>query len=330
MPGLLVSPTFTGGIEMNRIRPNLLSDVIDGDCETLNLPNIEWAGKIRTGDEARYEFIGEEAALLNLGLAKPPMLAVGSSGRKDVADEHGSRCRVQRLTNERFRLEFQLMNLAEIQSVDMMLAQIQYAHNVPEFSKGKPAKTADMEASLKTLNAIIKKYPMSARKGLSEGLFAYGRNGWQLAESFPWLAVCVFTTTSYKVRDAHKMIRDGERLRDIADHVGIPMSFKRFRPGVCSKRLAKIKPILYPHPEIVSHHCPKVLAKQRAWIRTIFKALQSGGEEFALWAAVHWKEIPGRYNDIPEAVNDIGDWVKAGMIARARDGERHFQSLALA
>lgn len=37
---------------------------------------------------------------------------------------------------------------------------------------------------------------------------------------------------------------------------------------------------------------------------TIYKALQNRGEEFALWAAAHWKEIPGRYNNIPEAVSD--------------------------
>ncbi len=276
---------WKGELQMNRIRPNLLSDPRDGDCETLKLPNIEWDGRKLEGDEARYEFIGRESVLLNLGLAQPTTLAVGSSGVKDVADEHGSRCRVQRLTDERFRLEFQLVNENEILTIDTILAQLQFAHSIPEFSKTKPAETAGMEASLKTLNVIINKYPMSARKGLSEGLLAYGRNGWQLLESFPWLAVCVFTTTSYKVRDAHKMIRDGERLRDIAEHVGIPMSFKRFRSGVCSKTLEKIKPLLYAHPEIVSHHCPKVLSKQRAWIMTIYKALQNNGEEFALWAA---------------------------------------------
>jgi len=112
------------------------------------------------------------------------------------------------------------------------------------------------------------------------------------------------------------MIRDGERLRDIAEHVGIPMSFKRFRPGVCSKTLEKIKPLLYAHPEIVSHHCPKALSKQRAWIMTIHKALESVGEDFAIWAAQHWSEIPGKYNHIPEAISDIGDWAKAGMIER--------------
>ncbi len=50
---------------MNRIRPNLLSDTRDGDCETLNLPNIEWAGRKLGGDEARYEFIGRESAPLS-------------------------------------------------------------------------------------------------------------------------------------------------------------------------------------------------------------------------------------------------------------------------
>ena len=237
---------------MNRIRPNLLSDGINGDCETLNLPNIEWAGKIRTGDEARYEFIGKESVLLNLGLAQPTTLAVGSSGVKDVADEHGSRCRVQRLTDERFRLEFQLVNENEIRAIDTILAQLQFAHGIPEFSNGRPAETADMEASLKTLNVIINKYPMSARKGLSEALLAYGRNGWQLLESFPCLAVCVFTTTSYKVRDAHKMIRDGARLRDIAEHVGILMSFKRFRSGVCSKTLETLSLLYTPILEFLA------------------------------------------------------------------------------
>ena len=101
------------------------------------------------------------------------MLALGSSGRKDVADEHGSRCRVQRLTDERFRLEFHLVNPEEIQAINMLLAQLQYAGAMPVFPSANLAEsssatsTAVTEASLKKLNAIIKRYPMGARKGLS-------------------------------------------------------------------------------------------------------------------------------------------------------------------
>ena len=50
----------------------------------------------------------------------------------------------------------------------------------------------DKTLRLKELSKVLKKFPANVRDGLSAGVFDSNGNGWQLIESFPWLAICVY------------------------------------------------------------------------------------------------------------------------------------------
>ncbi len=50
----------------------------------------------------------------------------------------------------------------------------------------------DMTVCLDRANRLISKYPANMRPQLYAGLCASNGNGWQMIESFPWLAVCVY------------------------------------------------------------------------------------------------------------------------------------------
>ena len=121
----------------------------------------------------------------------------------------------------------------------------------------------------------------------------------------------VLGRTNYEARN---LVKNGAKVRKIADASEVPMSFKAFLPGACSKRLVALSEMLYRRPQVVSHHCPKGLRKQQIWLRAIGKAVNSGDENFGYWVAAHWASLSKQWQQTPESVSDLADWVKAGVL----------------
>ena len=69
----------------------------------------------------------------------------------------------------------------------------------------------------------------------------------------------------------------------------------------------------------VGHHCPQHAQRQRSWLSIVAKAYESGNEDFAVWAAIHWKSLreEPHSHQIREVVTDLNDWVKACAIEQA-------------
>ena len=74
------------------------------DYERLDIPTLEWAGRVLAHDGYRYELIGLSTALTALGVIEDPMLTVGCSGRKSGTDLQGVRFVTEKLAGARFRL----------------------------------------------------------------------------------------------------------------------------------------------------------------------------------------------------------------------------------
>ena len=96
------------------------------------------------------------------------------------------------------------------------------------------------------------------------------------------------------------------------------MCFKRFA-AVHQARLLNVHDFLSEHTDLVSHHCPKRVADQGAWLSNIRKARSSGSSEFAIWVAVHWPELVAIESDrslLRSKICDLRDWVRACVVQR--------------
>ena len=280
------------------VQPNLLSSHLsEWNPEVLNISGLEWAGHGSRGDSHRYELIGHHDALLALACVEPHMLAVGLSRKKQ-----GEGYKTQTLVNDRFRLE--LWRDFKLDEATLKPTQ----RNV--------AKAREYDAisfGLHEAAVLVAKYPKELRADLSAGLCTSAGNGWQLLQSFPWLAVRVFAFDDRSAKEARALVRQGAKTREIAEIVDVPMSFKRFIPKV-SKQLLKHHEVLARHPNVVSHHCPSKPADQGSWLTNFNKALSSGSEEFAFWVAVHWNDLQERESNLQtvrSVVIDLRDWVRA-------------------
>ncbi len=285
---------------MSRIKPKLAAERWSAD--KLDILDLEWAGHSSDGDEHRYELIGHYHALIALGFVEPHMLAVGRSGRKS-----GPGYRTQALANNRFRLELRL----------------EQALDVAELKPGKAGKPRQsifdpISLGLKKTSILVRKYPHEFQSDLYKRLCEAKGNGWQLIESFPWLAIRVFVFDDRPASEARHLVRQGAKTREIAEWVNVPMCFKRFA-AAHQARLLKVHDFLSKHTDLVSHHCPKRTADQGSWLTHIRTARSSGSSEFAIWVAVHRPELvaiePNRQL-LRSKICDWRDWVRACVVQR--------------
>ena len=286
-----------------RIQPNLLRHYsTDWNVEVLSIPGLEWAGHGSQDDSHRYELIGHVNALTALGCVEPRMLDVGVSRRK-----HGEGYETQALANDRFRLELE----REIPLHNATLEPV-------KAGAVKRSIVDSVTSSLKKTSILIRRYPREFQADLYKGLCEAKGNGWQLLESFPWLAVRIFAFGDRPARQARILVRQGAKTREIAEVVNVPMRFKRFA-AAHQDRLSKVHDLLSQHLDVVSHHCPNKPADQGSWLSHIRKARSSGSSEFAIWVAVHWSDLcdvePDR-SVLRSKICDLRDWVRACVVQR--------------
>lgn len=287
---------------MSCLKPKLLRGYHKNQSvEVLDIPALEWAGRGRWEERGcdLYEFIGKYDALMALGVAELHMLDLGRSGKK-----FGPGFETKALANDRFRLELQTNDLdidavmARAKKIDLDILPARRQHD-------------PMSSYLYKAATLVERYPKDFRDQLYKGLLDSQGNGWQLVESFPWLAVRIFTEEDDS-NTARYLVKRGAKMRDIADAVGMPMCLKRFVPQA-TFRAAELSDLLCRHPDVVSHHCPEQLQRQRSWLSIIAKAYESGDEDFAVWAAIHWESI-SREDSVHWTHRDVAllnDWVKA-------------------
>ncbi len=285
---------------MSRIKPKLAAE--RWNAAKLDILDLEWAGHSIDGDEHRYELIGHYNALIALGFVEPHMLAVGRSGRK-----FGPGYQTQGLVNNRFRLELRLEQALDVAELKPEKA-----------SKPRRSIVDPISFGLKKTSILVRKYPHEFQSDLYKRLCEAKGNGWQLIESFPWLAVRVFVFNDRPASEARHLVWQGAKTREIAEWVNVPMCFKRFA-AAHQARLLSVHDFLSKHTDLVSHHCPKRTADQGSWLSLIRKARSSGSSEFAIWVAVHRPELVAIEPDrqlLRSKICDWRDWVRAGVVQR--------------
>ena len=166
----------------------------------------------------------------------------------------------------------------------------------------------------------IRRFPIKVRGELYHGLCRNGPRAWQLAESFPALA-CVLYGKCYHLTDdttarlplARDLVRDGAPLSDVAATVELPMALRRIRPQC----VTLVSAFFDENPELVAHHLPDTVPKQRAWLRAVTRArkIDNTDSSFGLYVGRHFAEL-GHWRDVPHLAASLRDWVDAGETAR--------------
>jgi len=169
---------------------------------------------------------------------------------------------------------------------------------------------------------ILRRYPVNCRNALYPELCKGGVRAWQLAETFPALAWAILS--AWRGDDAMRdhaldMVLKGARLRDVAAVVGIPMSFRRFKPALCKHVIGPAGRFLRDYPGLVENHCPATVPRQRAWLIAIAEAKANIKDDaWPVWVAKHGMRL-AYYQEVPRLVSDIGDFVRAGVANRLVD-----------
>lgn len=161
---------------------------------------------------------------------------------------------------------------------------------------------------------LIRRYPIQYRGGLYKLLCIEGERAWQLAETFPALALYVYLI----VHDQHKkavlceMVRDGAKLKDIARTANVPMSFRNFPPATLNALCSKAGNLLLKKPRLIDSHAPATVPKIKAWLQAISIAYgKTKNVDFAKWTARNAMKL-GHFREATSLIQDISDFVRAG------------------
>ncbi len=166
---------------------------------------------------------------------------------------------------------------------------------------------------------------------------AVSRRALQLVDTFPVLALAIYADHQPRRSDfrnwkaeqielrlrkneAIHLVERGARLRDVAGVMDVPMALRHIKPGVAHFASG----VLCEHPELL-HAMPDTVPRSRIWLRAVPWAHNRVSAEFAAWVARHAPQIPGSLNHVGGVLEDIADWVRAGMPPEEQDrllGER--------
>jgi hypothetical protein len=153
-----------------------------------------------------------------------------------------------------------------------------------------------------------RRFPFRYRESIYRAA-ALSRNALQLTETFPVLALAVYSSwdispesfanwssyyKDFKDRQslAAKLVERGARLRDVADVMNIPMALRQIKPGAT----VFATDVVCQRPELIAF-MPDATYRQCHWLRVMRWAFVKVGHEFGVWAARHVAELPGRSFD---------------------------------
>jgi hypothetical protein len=114
------------------------------------------------------------------------------------------------------------------------------------------------------------------------------------------------------VLGAKRLIESGAKLRDIATLMGIPMSFRKVKPGAAHIALRIVDAV--DDPRLLDAYLPSSLQGMKKWLRCLIEA-KRGGNKFVEWVAKHAFAIEGKPDDTYDTVREVSDWVRASNIA---------------
>jgi hypothetical protein len=130
------------------------------------------------------------------------------------------------------------------------------------------------------------------------------------------------------IPEAKRLVEGSARLRKIAELMGVPMAFRRVKPGAAHLVVAVAD--AFEEPRLIDAYMPESLAQMKLWLNCIFLA-DGVGPDFVQWTARHATEVGGSPGEAIGILRDFADWVRACYrasvpphIRRAILGDREF------
>jgi hypothetical protein len=135
----------------------------------------------------------------------------------------------------------------------------------------------------------------------------------QLTNVFPTLGLAIFGLPFSRanvglIPEAKRLVEGGARLRNIAELTGIPMAFRKVKPGAAHLALAVAE--AFEDTRLIDAHLPESLMEMKLWLQSINVAA-SVGPDFVQWTARHATEVGGPPDEVIGVLGDIADWVRA-------------------
>jgi PcfJ-like protein len=153
----------------------------------------------------------------------------------------------------------------------------------------------------------------------------------QIVVAFPALALAIFgdypihepnpdnvkfddfarqiTDAERRRHEARDLIEAGAPLRTIADLMGVPMAFRKIKPGAIDFTLSYIAHGAWDK-RLVHAYMPDSLPRMKLWLNAILRSSDLG-PDFVEWVAKHSLEIGGTPNEVLNLLYDLKDWVRA-------------------
>jgi len=168
---------------------------------------------------------------------------------------------------------------------------------------------------------VVRRFPFKQREAMYMAFVQDGRNAIQLSYTFPALAMVIYGELipdkvnkdewKEKLQEARLAVKQGEKLKYVADIVEMPMYLRQFKPAIV--RNALIYGDSYSE-RLIYDNLPETTPAQRRWI-TALKQAGEGGPDFKEWVAKHPESFGKRIEEVEASIENLVDWVRASTIA---------------
>ena len=168
------------------------------------------------------------------------------------------------------------------------------------------------EAAPPAALTLARRFNIENRLGLYRAIVT-SRRTFQLAESFPALAVALFGSTGsrnlYSREEVMSLVEEGAPLKQIALELGIPMVLRKLKPGVAYLAI-QLSSMFEAEPRMIHDFLPDTQPGMRTWLYAMGNASE-GGQEYVEWVARNALKLGKGCHQIADRVSDIADWAWA-------------------
>ena len=159
---------------------------------------------------------------------------------------------------------------------------------------------------------LARRYNLENRLGIYRAIVR-SRRSFQLAESFPALAVSLFGTTSsrtlFSEEEVINLVEEGAPLKQIAEELGLPMAFRKIKPGVAYLSI-QLRHLFYTEPRLIHDFLPSTQPDMRTWLYAMGNAT-GGGDEYVEWVAKNALKLGKGCHQVADTVSTIHEWAEA-------------------
>ena len=160
---------------------------------------------------------------------------------------------------------------------------------------------------------LARRFNIENRLGIYRAIVT-SRRTFQLAESFPALAVALFGSTGsknlYSREEVMSLVEEGAPLKKIAKELGIPMALRKLKPGVAYLAI-QLANWFDAEPRLIHDYLPSTQPGMRIWLYAIGNASE-GGKEYIKWVARNALKLGKGCRHVADRVSAIADWARAG------------------